>query len=270
MSEATYRLPRTDREWNRLAFQGELFAPFTRRVVQAAGIGAGMRVLDVGSGVGDVSLLAAELVGSAGSVLGAEIDEESNQRARRRAAERGVRNAAFLTGDVSALALPREFDAIVRRLVLMHLKDPAAVLSHLCKSLRPGGVVAFVEPILSRQYTSFPESPALQELNAVLAKVRALGGFVDFEMGLRISATFVRAGLPRPELCAELLIGRSDSALVTYLAETTYSTSRNWIRRGVEGAERLDYESLAHRLPAELGPDGVLATHPLVGAWART
>jgi SAM-dependent methyltransferase len=269
MSDGVYKLPRTDREWSRLAFQGDLLAPFTRRCFQAAGIGAGMRVLDVGSGVGDVSLVAAELVGPTGSVLGAEIDEESNERARRRAAEKGLRNVEFRTLDVTATELPREFDAIVGRLVLMHLKDPAEVLRGLLPSLRGGGVVAFVEPILFPAYESVPPSPALAELNAVRARVSARAGFVDFRMGLRMCATFARAGLPQPELVSELLIGRADSPLLDYMAETTYSTSRNWIRSGVEGADRIDFDSLAERVRADLGPHGCITLHPLVGAWAR-
>jgi hypothetical protein len=64
----------TDRagEERRLIALGELSEPNTERVFREAGVGPGMRVLDLASGAGDVALLVARLVGPQGSVLGVE------------------------------------------------------------------------------------------------------------------------------------------------------------------------------------------------------
>jgi tRNA A58 N-methylase Trm61 len=62
----------SERELKRLTRQAEAFEPFTRRLLQRAGIESGMRVLDVGSGSGDVAFLASELVGSTGEVVGVD------------------------------------------------------------------------------------------------------------------------------------------------------------------------------------------------------
>src|SRR5258708_10282095 len=61
-------------EWdlNRLSVQARLIDPITRRFFLDAGIVPGMRVLDVGSGVGDVAFLAAEIVGAEGEVIGTD------------------------------------------------------------------------------------------------------------------------------------------------------------------------------------------------------
>ena len=67
-----YILGHSAQELARLNAQARLVEPITRRFFQEAGIGAGMRVLDVGSGAGDVALLAAELVGSSGTVVGVD------------------------------------------------------------------------------------------------------------------------------------------------------------------------------------------------------
>jgi SAM-dependent methyltransferase len=65
-SAQTYALGHTPEAFQRLLVQGQLFNPFTRRLLEDAGLQAGMHVLDVGCGPGDVSLLAAELVGEQG------------------------------------------------------------------------------------------------------------------------------------------------------------------------------------------------------------
>ena len=58
----------TGAEHQRLIRQARLLAPFTERFFRDAGVTAGMRVLDIGCGIGDVSMIVAELVGTSGSV----------------------------------------------------------------------------------------------------------------------------------------------------------------------------------------------------------
>ncbi|HEY8727995.1 MAG TPA: hypothetical protein VIL94_00320, partial [Acidothermaceae bacterium] len=61
-----YVLGHSDAEIRRLEIQARRIDPVTRRIFTAAGVGAGMRVLDVGSGAGDVALLVADVVGTGG------------------------------------------------------------------------------------------------------------------------------------------------------------------------------------------------------------
>lgn len=63
MSTPEYAFSDRAQEQRRLASQAELFASLTERVFRAAGVGTGMRVLDLGSGAGDVAILAGRLVG---------------------------------------------------------------------------------------------------------------------------------------------------------------------------------------------------------------
>src|SRR5262245_38153691 len=88
-----YALGSTDAEHERLIRQAALLAPCTERLFREAGIGLGQRVLDVGSGVADVAMLAAQLVGSLGEVLGVKRDCRSIARARVRVAEAGLHNS---------------------------------------------------------------------------------------------------------------------------------------------------------------------------------
>src|SRR5437899_191130 len=90
-----YALGSTEAEHERLIRQAARLSPLTERLFWEAGIGPGQRVLDLGSGVGDVAILAANLVGPSGEVVGIERDPHSIARARSRVAEAGLRNVSF-------------------------------------------------------------------------------------------------------------------------------------------------------------------------------
>src|SRR5437868_9520081 len=113
-----YALGSSDAEHERLIRQAALLAPFTERFFRSAGIGPGQRVLDLGSGVGDVAMLVAKLVGPSGEVVGVERDPRSIVRANARVAEAGIRNVTFTQSDVSQIASTRLFDAVVGRFIL--------------------------------------------------------------------------------------------------------------------------------------------------------
>ena len=85
----TYVLGRSDAETRRLIIQHQIYGPITRRFFQAAGIGTGMKVLDTGSGAGDVTLLLADLVGPRGRVVGVEMNASILDTARARVASAG-------------------------------------------------------------------------------------------------------------------------------------------------------------------------------------
>src|SRR5215471_11053917 len=98
--DPTYALGRSDFEHQRLLDQARVVRPMTERLFRAAGIGPGMRVLDVGSGMGDVAFL---------------------DKARSRAELLGHANIRFVHGDLRSADLGGQFDAAVGRLVLLYL-----------------------------------------------------------------------------------------------------------------------------------------------------
>jgi protein-L-isoaspartate O-methyltransferase len=264
-----YILARSDAERHRLVLQDQLLGPMTRSLFERAGLREGMRVLDVGSGAGGVALLAAEMVGSAGSVVGVEIDPDSVAFAVRRTAEAGVTNATFIEGDVTTSAPPGPFDAIVGRLVLMHVPDPTALLSQLRPRLRPGGVVAFLEGVMVAERLSQPESPTLQASERVrLDAARRV--HANMHMGLDLRTTFLRAGLGEPDLRTEALTGGGPGWPGFELIETTSrSLLPTWLREGVVGAKELTLDGLAERIEREIGDQGTVMMQPHVGAWVR-
>src|SRR4030095_15790859 len=80
---------RSPEEHARLALQARILRPYTERFFRAAGLAPGMRVLDIGSGIGDVAMLAAEIVGPNGRVVGIDRDPSFLETARRRAEGNG-------------------------------------------------------------------------------------------------------------------------------------------------------------------------------------
>jgi ubiquinone/menaquinone biosynthesis C-methylase UbiE len=131
-----------------LITQSELLQPVTERLLRAAGVRRGMHVLDLGCGLGDVSILAAGLVGPNGLILGVDHDPAVLETARHRAWRADLDQVYFLDSAIDALALKEEgpFDAVVGRNILSHVADPVATVRQAAGLLRPGGVMAFHEP----------------------------------------------------------------------------------------------------------------------------
>src|SRR3954454_16725678 len=123
-NDDTYAMGRTTAEEVRLQRQAVLGEPATRRLFEAAGIGPGMKVLDLGSGAGDVAMLAARMVGPTGSVVGVDINPVVLEAAQRRVQAAGHANITFVAGNIGDVPLDEDFDAVVGRLILMHVRDP--------------------------------------------------------------------------------------------------------------------------------------------------
>src|SRR2546422_10415265 len=90
-----YVLGDTGAEHARLVRQAAIFNPFTERLFRDAGIGSGQRVLDIGSGVGDIAMLVARLVGPTGEDVGVERDVSTMAKERDRVAEDGLHKVCF-------------------------------------------------------------------------------------------------------------------------------------------------------------------------------
>src|SRR5438046_1822251 len=143
---ADYPLGNTDAEHERLIRQAARVAPITERFFREAGVGSGQRVLDIGSGVGDVAMLTARLVGPSGEVVAIERDPRSIVKARARVTEAGFHNVSFNESNVDEISDEKPFDAVVGRFILMYLPEPVAALRSISRLVRPEGVLVFQEP----------------------------------------------------------------------------------------------------------------------------
>src|SRR5215472_8335923 len=138
MQDADYAFGRGHAEYKRLIEQAQIFRPLTERMLRNAGIGAGMHVLDIGCGAGDVSFLVSALVGAEGSVTGVDRDGDAIGAAEQRRAAQGITNISFRQADARSLDSGPVFDAAVGRFVLMFMPDPTSAPSCTHGCATPG------------------------------------------------------------------------------------------------------------------------------------
>jgi len=266
----SYILGHSDRELDRLNKQAHFIDPITRRFLSAAGIVPGMRVLDVGSGAGDVAFLAAELVGARGEVVGTDRSPAALASARQRADARTLRNVVFREGDPAEMTFDRPFDAIIGRYVLMFQRDPTAVLRGLAAHARPGSVIFFHEPDLDGA-RSFPPAPTYDRCSQWIRETLRLSG-AETRMGTKLFSTFIAAGLPAPSMQLETLVaGVANNADPLHLVADLAGTLGNAMERlGVATAAEVGLETLAERMISEATASGsVILGRFEVGAWSH-
>jgi len=214
---ADYPLGHTDAEHERLIGQAARVAPITERFFREAGIGQGQRVLDLGSGVGDVATLVARLVGPSGEVVAIERDPKSIAKARARAKEAGLHNVSFTESGVDEIPKGKLFDAAAGRFILMYLPDPAATLRSISQVVRPGGLFVFQEPCWVPVLAHLASLPLWSATASLIDKTMRVSA--NHDMGTELYHTFIDAGLPAPTMRMELPIGREP-----YLAQWYYDT----------------------------------------------
>ncbi|HEV8653784.1 MAG TPA: class I SAM-dependent methyltransferase [Actinomycetes bacterium] len=267
--EAGYQLGSDAVELERLNRQGRVLAPATRTILQTAGIRLGMRVLDLGSGTGDVAFVAAELVGPAGEVVGIDRSPAAVATAQARAQQRALGNVRFVVGDIHEAAPGGPFDAIVGRLVLMYVPDPAVVLRTQAALLRPGsgGVVAPIEFDLGSA-RSLPPTPLVHQMLAWLADTFQRAS-IEPSLGARLWATLQQAGLrPLGMVGVQPHFGPDDPAGPAMLAGIVQTVLPLIERTGVATAQQVGIETLQARLADELAASQAVFAHPiLLSAW---
>lgn len=119
------------------------FAPVTQRLIRGARLAPGMRVLDVGGGIGDPALAAADAVAPGGSVLSVDLSAGMLATARQRAQAYGLGNVVFQVGAGEEVAAPAgSFDAVLARFSIMFFPNPVEGLQRLHGLLAPGGRIA--------------------------------------------------------------------------------------------------------------------------------
>src|SRR5215470_6721739 len=156
---AHYVMGHDDRERQRLALQASILNPFTEQLLRRAGISTGMHVLDLGCGIGEVSLMAARLVGRHGTVTAIDIDQAALATAADRARGQALGNLNFVHGSVDQYEPGRALDAVIGRHILIHLRDPFAILRKAYGCLSPAGVAVFQEYDFSTVHAAHPPCP---------------------------------------------------------------------------------------------------------------
>lgn len=271
MTDPTYALGRSENEHARLTEQANFLRPLTERFLRKAGLAPRMKVLDVGSGVGDVAFLLAEIVGPEGKVIGIDMDDAALEKAKARAARLHLRNVEFVHGDVRETSLPAPFDAAVGRLVLLYCADPAAALARVATQVRAGGIVAFQEMEMNdRAARATYGDGTLGMVVQTVCRTFAMAG-VRVHMAGELRHTFLKAGLGEPEMLGEFVVGGGPTyAGYSWLANTMRSLAPMARKLGIPLEPLGDLDTLALRLRTEaVNESRDFWSPPYVGAFVR-
>ncbi len=199
-------------------FVPALFREWAPRVVDAARIQPGWRVLDVACGTGILARTVAERVGAKGSVIGLDLNEGMLEVARRKAP-----NIEWRQGRAEALPFDTHvFDATVSQFGLMFFEDRRAALQEMIRVLRPGGhlVVAV--------WDSLENTPGYATVVALLQ--RLFGG----KVADALRAPFVLGDL---QLLQSLLTqaGIPDAEITVEKGTARFPSIRSWMYTDVKG-----------------------------------
>ena len=248
----------------RLRLLHGLYGPGTRRVLLEAGLRRGMRVADVGCGVGMVTALLAELVGAEGQVVGIDASTAQVAQARQRLETRYT-NVRFVETSATSTGLPPEsFDLVYCRFLLIHLPEPERALREMGALLKPNGILVCEDVDVTSAGSEPPSAlGAFADLWGRLGPARGL----DYTLGRRLFHMVRAAGFPAPEAACYQPVrarGRTKRLLELSVAEAGPA----FVEAGLVMAAELE-RTLAemHRLAAD---ESVLAVMPrMAQVWAR-
>jgi ubiquinone/menaquinone biosynthesis C-methylase UbiE len=253
------------RGYERLQVLARNWLPTTSALFDRAGLGPGMRCLDLGCGGGDVTFELARRVGPAGQVTGVDMDEVKLDLARQAAAAGGFSNVEFRALDIYDWAEPDSYDLVYCRNVLQHLSRPVDVLRAMWAAVRAGGVIVVEDADFEGSFCDPPNEGFAFWVDAYQRVLRAHGG--DPLSGRKLHRRFRDAGIPAPELT---VVQRADvtGEAKTLPHSTVEASAEAIIQAGIASAGQLR-AALASLADFAMDPGSVCGSPRLFQAWSR-
>jgi len=224
-------------------FPPALFDQWAPRVAEFAGLKAGMSVLDVACGTGVLSLVAADIVGPTGSVVGLDLNAGMLEVAKRKATHIDWHEAP-------AEAIPfvnSTFDAVVSQFGLMFFQDKALAIREMMRVLRPDGNLAIAVWDSLENVTGYAGITRL--LSRLFGDSSAESLRAPYSLGdtQQLSSLFFDAGVPGVKI--ETVEGRARFPSIRYWMEADI---RGWTLADVLDDEQ--FELLVSEAESELSP----------------
>jgi SAM-dependent methyltransferase len=258
-----YALATGEAAAHRLGILHDLYGPGTRRVLLESGLRGGMRVADLGCGVGMVTALLAELVGPWGHVVGVDSSGAQHDQARQRLKIGGA-PIRFVEASATDTGLPPgSFDLVYCRFLLIHLAEPERALREMFALLKPDGILVCEDGDLTASGSEPPSAlDAFADLWGRLGPRRGL----DYTLGRRLFQMVLTAGFPTPGITFnQPVVARGESKRLLELSVAEAGPA--FVEAGLITADELDRTlSEMQRLNAD---DSVLAVMPrMAQVWA--
>jgi ubiquinone/menaquinone biosynthesis C-methylase UbiE len=166
----------------RLRLTQQIYGPGSEALLAEAGLRPGLRVAEMGCGVGAMACHLARTVGPAGEVVALDVSAEQLRLAEAALKAAGLGNVRFVEASATATGLPGGgFDLVYCRHVLSHVRDRSAAIREFRRLLNSGGVLVCEDLIASRAFSS-PDSAAYSQLAELVPRFAALRG-VDYCIG---------------------------------------------------------------------------------------
>jgi len=256
------------------ARRAQTLAIATTHMLECAALQPGLRVLDIAAGTGDQSVLAARLVGPAGSVLATDISASMLEAAALAAREQGLDNVETLVADASELDVPAEsFDAAISRFGLMFVPDLAAALSRVRRALKPGArFAALVWSTEDKNPYIGLQLGLVREMGRMPSPPPSLARTVTLSEPGKLADAFRAAGFVDVNVSAEATPRRFESVEDALEAMRSTSPAQGELGRLMSEAERKAYAAeLERRVATYLQADGkvVLPGEALLGVGTK-
>ncbi len=194
-----YVLATGEKAVSRLDLLEQIFGPATRQLLSAAGLCSGMRVAEIGCGIGLTARWVSTQVGAGGSVTGVDSSPGQLRVAAEGAAETGATNLSFHEGNAYETGLPRDsFDLVYARFLLCHLADPVKALAEMSSLLKRGGILVCEDHDDGGIFTE-PATHAYKRLVEISDAVNRSHG-LDSSIGLKLPRLFREVGFRQPQV----------------------------------------------------------------------
>ncbi len=167
-SDSTYMIATGERDKERLTILNEIYNSFSLRFFKNCNIQKGVRVLELGCGIGIASQMYASEVGKEGFVLATDISEQQLQVARTLLPKEGISNLEFRRLSAFEIdGLNEQFDVVCTRFLLVHLQDPEKVIQKVKKIIKPGGKLIIEDITANHTFFCSPHTEGMDILRHI-------------------------------------------------------------------------------------------------------
>lgn len=178
---------------DRLNTLSNVLRPYTQYLLEMAGPLTSKKVLDLGSGGGNVAMMIGGMVGNKGSVTAIDFDESIVALAKKQAEKDGIKNVQFQAESAYDITYSNEFDLVYSRFLLSHLQQPMDVLHKMVDAVKPGARI-IVEDVDFTGHFSYPASTAFEQYVTLYSKAARQNG-QNPKIGQQLFKMFCDAGI---------------------------------------------------------------------------